>query len=45
MRASPEFRMMESVLRMMGGKKEMALINTYMHMKIAEENTTVSLRL
>lgn len=42
MRASPEFRMMESVLRMMGGKKEMALINTYMHMKIAEENTTVT---
>lgn len=42
MQDSREFRMMESVLRMMGAKKEMQLINSYMQMKIAEENAAVT---
>jgi hypothetical protein len=42
MRDSREFRMMQSVMRLMGAKDEMKLIDTYMQMKIAEENTTVT---
>ena len=42
MRDSKEFRMMESVMRIMGAKKQMNLINTYMQMKIAEENTPMT---
>jgi hypothetical protein len=39
MRDSREFRMMQSVLRLMGARKEMKVIDTYLNMKIAEERT------
>jgi hypothetical protein len=39
---SKEFRMMQSVLRMMGAKNEMKLMNNYLQMKIAEENATMT---
>jgi hypothetical protein len=42
MQQSSEYRMMESVLRMMGARKEMKVIHTYLQMKIAEENTAVT---
>jgi hypothetical protein len=40
MRDSKEFRMMQSVLRLMGARKEMKIIDTYLDMKISEERTT-----
>ena len=42
MQRSSEFRMMESVLRMMGARNEMKVIHTYLQMKIAEENAVVT---
>jgi hypothetical protein len=42
MQKSREFRMMESVLRMMGARNEMKVIHTYLQMKIAEENAAVT---
>lgn len=40
MQASREFRMMRSVLRLMGARKEMKVIDTYLDMKISEERAT-----
>ena len=42
MRNSSEFRMMKSVMRLMGAKEEMKLIDTYLNLRIAEENNTVT---